>query len=310
LNAAIHLEMAIIAGYVSSALLLGASGLTYSYARDRARVAAAVANTPVTTVDQAFETISKTNSPAYMQVRAKTTTSDDKMFNARFSNHPAILAETQVTHVYEDRETRQTSSPTFFGGMQLQNTYSSWRRKERVADTYVTGKAAYLHDGKDAKQLVRLPAESTPFDDMLAKVAEPFELGTLRQPQQQLAPGAPGSQNVQVNVLNANENTDTFRTVGYKYRERIVPRNIPVVALGEFYVGESRDSLDGDAKANKYLFIRQSPSSSNPFILSSRSPEAIQQESNEAARTLKVTSLILAGIGASLLGGTAYFHFK
>lgn len=315
-------------GYIASGVCLAASALTNYMAKGRGRVADELKAQPVRSVEQAYAE-AKAAGPegVYLQVAARTAAgSDAEVFRARLSGEEAIVSSTSVVHEYEDREMTTQQTQVWGGSVTLGSSYGSWHRRAKVVDTQTRGKTLYLVGATGAgagagdsklppaqavSASVRIPVDSgVELDDLMTEVAAKL-LPSPAEAAEPAVAGGPGGSPV-VNVINNTSSSDTFRTIGYRHRERIIRRGRPVVALANFYLENPADLQQAGANVDgitqPYLTLRVPNSSSQPFVLSGKPKAQLIRDSEDAAGSLRLASYVLLGVGLSVLGGAAYSH--
>ncbi len=312
-----------------------------------ARVGEELTSQPVRSVEQAYDKAKTAaavgSGPLYMQVAARTAVPrDDHIHRAKFSGEESIVTSTQVVHEYEDREVTQQQTRLWHGIATVNQSYGSWHKKYRLVDTQVRGKNLWLagnnhggDDSKDSKQpLARIPTDSGVLDETLSpdlyiEVAAPL----LPTPTEGLAAAAQqnggataatastgnsnGGSGAVVTVVNQNNMTaasESFRSIGYRHHEKIIRRNRPVVALGEWYLADPNDIRQAGGNTSEmkepFLTLRVPTDSNQPFVLSCKTRNQLIRESEDASGSLKLTSFMLLGLGLGLGGVTGYYHHQ
>jgi len=302
----------IVAGYVTSALFLGGSALSYHWAVKRGAVAKQLTTQPVRSVESAFEEAKKAGDDGvYLNVDANSAPTDEKdLIKARFSGEKAIITQTEIVHEYEDREVTHSQTQLFGGTAAISSSFGSWHKRFKTVDTQLVGKTLYLDDNNPQhKARVRIPADSVDLSGLLVEVAAPLH----PTPQTQTSAGEPQpTPSTVVNVVNSS--TESFRTIGYRHHERIIRAGRPVVGLAEYYLADPRDirQSGGDVTGitQPYLSLRVPRDSSRPFVLSGKTRPQLIHESEDDASSLKMSSAVCLGLGLTLLGVTGYAHSK
>jgi hypothetical protein len=88
------------------------------------------------------------------------------------------------------------------------------------------------------------------------------------------------------------------RTLGYRYRETVLPLDRPLLV-----VGMASDRRSGSAEANGRVTIEKPPQSDQPYLITLKSHEAISQSVNQSAQIAMWSMVGCFGVGVLLLLG-------
>lgn len=184
----------------------------------------------------------------------------DSPLIAEFSQRPALYCETTVTREYEVTEQKQTSDGKY---------QTVTERKSEQVSKNSQHIPFYLDDGSGDKVLVDMEGAKK----------------HLVQSYDQFRQEAPAGYNTYSGLGS--------KTLGYRYKEKIIPANIRLYVLGE--VSDRRGELS----------VIKPQEKGKPFIVSTKSEEDLTKSAEGSAMTQLVIAIILAlgGLGCII----AYF---